>query len=74
MREHYHNGVVGRQIDTMNITGIFKTITAAADLTVKLTTKPSRFIDQIFIDTSTGTKKLYAFDTIGQVWRSVTIA
>lgn len=74
MREHYHNGVVGRQVDVRDLVGTLKTIIIAADLTNALASKPSRLIDQMFIDTTTATKKLYAYDSVGNVWRAVTIA
>jgi hypothetical protein len=73
MREHDHNGVVGRQIDIQRTTGNIKVITVAADLTARLAGKPRDFPDQLLIDTTTGTKKLYIYDADGDVWRSVTI-
>ncbi len=74
MREHYHNGVVGRQIDIENTVGFIKTVTVATELTRILASTPRKFTEQILIDTTTATKKLYVYDTIGKVWRSTTIA
>lgn len=74
MREHYHNGESGQEIQLARIRGLFRTITTAGALTIVLASKPRRVIDQVLIDTSTATKKLYVFDTIGAVWRSCTIS
>lgn len=74
MKEHHHNGVVGGPVEVRDLFGVLKTITIAGDLTNALATKPGRLIDQILIDTTTATKKLYVYDSVGNVWRSVTIA
>lgn len=74
MREHFHNGVEGQQIEFANLIGRIKTITVAADLTAILAQKPRDVSNQIIIDTTTATKKLYVYDATGDVWRSVTIA
>jgi hypothetical protein len=74
MREHTHNGFLGGEIDIKNIRGTFRTITVAADLTKILAAGVTRLADQIVIDTTTGTKKLYVYDTVGAVWRSCTIS
>lgn len=74
MREHAHNGVVGAEIGLSNIRDTVLTVTVAAQLTAILAGKPRKFKDQILIDTTTATKKLYIFDTVGAVWRSVAIA
>lgn len=74
MREHSHNGVVGAEIGLANLRDTLLTVTVAAQLTAILAGKPTKFRDQILIDTTTGTKKLYIFDTVGGVWRSCTIA
>lgn len=74
MREHAHNGVVGAEIGIENIRSTLLTVTVAAQLTAILAGKPKKFKDQILIDTTTATKKLYIFDTVGGVWRSCTIA
>lgn len=74
MREHAHNGFYGTEVDLRNIRNMVQTVTVAADLTKILAGKPTRFIDQFLIDTSTGTKKLYVYDGVGAVWRSTTIA
>lgn len=74
MREHYHDGVLGRQINIQDTIGFIKTVTVVAELTSILASTPTRFTQQILIDTTTGTKKLYIYDIVGHVWRSVTIA
>lgn len=74
MREHSHNGFLGAEIDIRNMRGLYKTVTVAADLTRLLAGKPVRIFDQILIDTTTGTKKLYIYDGVGAVWRSCTIS
>jgi len=74
MSEHYHNGVVGQQIDVASLIGKVRVVTLAADLTARLAAKPRNFPDQLLIDTTTATKKLYLYDATGNVWRSVTIA
>lgn len=57
-----------------SIFGTVRTITVAAELTKRTAGKPDNISDQILIDTTTATKKLYIYDTIGKVWRSCTIA
>ncbi len=74
MREHYHNGVVGRLVDIRTVISFIKTVTDATELTNILASTPRKFIEQILIDTTTGTKKLYIYDNVGHVWYSVTIA
>lgn len=75
--DHRHNGYDSQIVEFINLDGLFRTITDATELTRATTIAdrvPSRFSDQIFIDTSTGTKKLYVYDAVGKVWRSCTIA
>lgn len=74
MREHYHDGFLGRQISVLNLIDVLKTVTVAAELTNILASKPKSLVEQLFIDTTTATKKLYIYDAVGSVWRSVTIA
>lgn len=74
MSQQIHNGVDGGLVDFNNLTGIIKTVTVAAELTNILASKPSIVRDQILIDTTTATKKLYIYDAVGNVWRSCTIA
>lgn len=73
MKEHYHNGVVGRQIMLNDLFGSIKTVTVAGDLTAILAGKPKTISQQILIDTTTATKKLYVYDIVGATWYSVTI-
>lgn len=72
--QQVHNGIDGGLVDFSYLTGSIKTITSAADLTNALAFKPTNVRDQILIDTTTGTKKLYIYDAVGKVWRSCTIA
>lgn len=74
IKDHRHNGNGDNRIALMDLFGQINTITVAADLTKALTSKPQNIGGQILIDTTTATKKLYIYDTIGNVWRSVTIA
>lgn len=74
MSQQIHNGVDGGLIDFNNLTGLIKTTTVAAELTNILASRPTTIRDQILIDTTTATKKLYVYDAVGAVWRSVTIA
>lgn len=73
-----HNSIVipaeNNPVEFGNLFGVIKTVTAAADLTKRTNGRPNTVSDQIFIDTTTGTKKLYIYDTAGNVWRSCTIA
>ena len=74
LKEHQHDGIIGAQINVRNIFDLLRTITDATELT-NVTAQPAKNIyEQMFIDTSTATKKLYVFDATGNVWRSVTIA
>lgn len=64
------------QVYIKNIWGLFQTVTVAGDLTVRLAGSPKSIYDQLFIDTTTATKKLYIYSSIGSttgVWYSVTI-
>ena len=74
IQEHRHNGIGDQKINLLDLVGSIKTITVATELTKKLTSKPAIFIEQVFIDSTTGTKKLYIYDMVGGVWRSCTIA
>lgn len=74
LKEHVHNGGDSAEVSFVNIIDKIQTVTVAANLTAILAGKPRRISDQILIDTTTATKKLYIYDTAGDVWRSVTIA
>lgn len=74
MSQQIHNGVDGGLVDFNNLTGLIKTVTVAAELTNITASKPSTIRDQILIDTTTATKKLYVYDAVGNAWRSCTIA
>lgn len=74
MTQQVHNGVDGGLVDFSYLTGTIKTITSATELTNVTAFKPTNVRDQILIDTTTATKKLYIYDAVGKVWRSCTIA
>jgi uncharacterized protein with ATP-grasp and redox domains len=73
LKTHNHNGFIGNQIDIRETFGLLRTITVAGELT-NVTAQPAKiFHEQMFIDTTTATKKLYVFDAVGNTWYSVTI-
>lgn len=74
MSQQIHNGVDGGLIDFNDLTGLIKTVTVSGELTNILATAPAIVRNQILIDTTTATKKLYIYDAAGNVWRSCTIA
>ena len=74
IKDHQHEGNIGREINLINIFDLLRTITDATELTNVTGQPATRLYEQMFIDTSTATKKLYIFDATGNVWRSVTIA
>jgi len=61
-------------LDVKNITSLFKTITSATELTNATAIGANTIYEQLFIDTTTATKKLYIYDEAGKLWRSCTIA
>lgn len=77
MTQQGHNGYDGARINLVDLIGFIPTITDATELTNTTTVAdrvPSTISGQLFIDTTTATKKLYIYDVVGKVWRSVTIA
>lgn len=72
LREHYHNGIEGGEIQLERIQGLFRTISTNAGVVTQRATKPRRVIDQIFIDTTTP-KKLHIYDMIGANWYSTAL-
>lgn len=74
LKSHYHDGLTEAQINVFQLFGLLRTITSAAELTNVIGQPAKTLYEQIFIDTSTATKKLYVFDANGNAWRSVTIA
>jgi len=74
LNEHRHNGIQGGLVSFNDIFDTIKTVTSSTDLTNILASTPRKISEQILIDTTTGTKKLYIYDMIGGVWRSVAIA
>lgn len=73
LQEHNHNGLNGGLVRFDNIDGSIRTITVATDLTNILASTPRKISEQILIDTTTATKKLYIYDMVGGVWRSATL-
>ena len=72
---HYHGGAsTGQSVQFTNLIGSLTVVNVAGDLTKRLASFPRNIGDQIFIDITTSTKKLYVFDSIGNAWRSTTIA
>ena len=74
MSQQMHNGVDGHSIEFGSLIGTIRTITSSTELTNFLANKPTSVYNQLAIDTTTGTKKLYIYDIVGDVWRSTTIA
>jgi len=60
-------------VQLQDIFGMVRTIDDATDLANIVAETPQNFYEQLLIDTSTATKKLYIYDTVGSVWYSVTI-
>ncbi len=56
-----------------DISGKIATSITSTETTLRKSKAPRNLYEQIFIDTSTGTKKLYIYDSTGAVWYSVTI-
>lgn len=73
IQNHDHEGSLSKQIQIQDLFGVIRTIDDATDLTNATNETPRDVFEQIFIDTSTATKKLYIFDTVGGTWYSVTI-
>lgn len=73
IRSHEHLGGEAQQIQIESIFGLIRTVDDATDLANALAETPRSLYEQLLIDTSTGTKKLYIFDTVGDTWYSVTI-
>lgn len=76
LRQHNHNGILGGRVDVFDLIGGIRTVNNATELTNVTAEKPRNLYEQIFIDTSTGTKKLYVYDfeAGGAGWKSTTIA
>lgn len=71
---HNHDGIMSQQIQIDDIAGYIQTASTATELSNRTATAPQNAQQQIFIDTSTATKRLYIYDTVGSVWYKVTIA
>lgn len=74
MDNHNHDGNDTQRVNVFDLFGLIQTSTTAGETTNRKLAKPLNIIDQIFIDTSTGTKKLYIYNGRGNAWLSVTIA
>lgn len=70
---HIHDGNLSQQIQLQDIFDMVRTVDSATDLANIVAETPTNLYEQLLIDTSTATKKLYIYDTIGGVWYSVTI-
>ena len=70
---HEHEGSISKQISLKSVSDMIRTIDDATDLANIVAETPTNLYEQLLIDTSTATKKLYIYDTIGGVWYSVTI-
>lgn len=73
LRSQIHDGNFAQRVNLFDLFGMFSTITDATVLSNTLAIAPKNVYQQIFIDTSTATKKLYIYDTIGGTWYQVTI-
>lgn len=73
IQSHPHDGVLSQQIQLDDIAGLINTVTSATELSNRTAGKPQNFANQIFIDTSTATKRLYIYDTNGNTWYKTTI-
>jgi hypothetical protein len=60
-------------IFVQDIFGLYATSSTTAETATRVGRGPRNIYEQLFIDTSTGTKKLYIYDKTGNVWYSVTI-
>ena len=77
MSQHVHNGYDGGLINFQDILGLFTTTSSTAEFNriVDTTARvPSKVSEQMFIYNNSGTYKLYVYDSVGKVWKSVTIA
>lgn len=60
-----------------NLLGLFRTISDSTEFARATTVAdrvPSSFGEQILIYNNAGTYKLYVYDSVGKVWKNVTIA
>ena len=71
---HNHDGLNSDQINFFSLLGFLPTYTDSTTVTNVKAAAPNSVAQQIFIDTSTGTKKLYIYDTVGKAWLSCTIS
>ena len=73
IREHIHDGNYSQRVELESLFGRIRTVDDGTDLTNILAQTPRDFYEQILIDTSTSTKKLYIYDVLGDTWYSTTI-
>ena len=77
LKAQQHDGYDGNRIKLENLTGLFRTISDATEFSRATTVAdrvPSSFGEQILIYNNAGTFKLYVYDSVGKVWKNVTIA
>lgn len=73
MQSHPHDGVLSQQIQLDDLAGLIDTVTSATELSNRTGGKPQNLTSQIFMDTSTATKRLYIYDANGNTWYKTTI-
>lgn len=76
IRRQEHNGYDGGLIELRNLLGLFSSTSDATEfsrLTDTTARVPSRFGEQLFIYNNAGTYKLYIYEPVAKVWKSVTI-
>lgn len=82
LKEQRHDGSDGNLVDFKSLSGIIKTVQYSTATTTNLDNAtsavnvPKSIRDQIFIayNTTGPAYKLYVYDSISRVWKSVTIA
>ena len=77
VRQQQYGGFDGQHVDIQYLLGFFKTTSDSIEfnrITDTTARVPSNISEQVFIYNNGGTFKLYVYDSIGKVWKSVTIA
>lgn len=67
IREHQHNGIVGKQIQIGDILDFVNTVT------VLPTYSPRKFSEQVVIYNGVTVYRLYVYDTVNHSWRYTTL-
>lgn len=71
---HNHDGVMSEKINMFDVSGMFQTSITATETAQRLAASPVDVFQQVFIDTSTATKKLYIYNARAAAWLSCTIS